>query len=421
MKKWSILLLIINIGYTSAQIKTVPIVNEKLTVKYDSASNFIGGNVDAYVGQKFYLPKAVGYIKEHGYNDFKKNLKGDVYEPVKYEKRTKYESVAGRYFDVISVRKDTKTFISDVYLELKECESGKIIYFDYKNSDSLFPFIVTGYYEKMKKKYVGNNFLLDVKSSSFVDFDDINTENAYVYGKYVNFKCIDYVIEEGSSWKEYLLFENKNNSQLKLSVRDFERIENFSNAGLSITKKLFEIEQQGVEKKNLYNKKEQDIIEKSMLEAKKLIGKTIYNKMEFVYSIDNDDIDIIEKYIPLIVYAVEYGDEFYPVKLLFEDVEGNKFYKKVTFDEKSYSEYEFKLLFSLSDIRKQYPNINNFTWSLIKKGNVRIGMSEKECELSWGEPNDINTTSGSWGIHEQWVYDDSYLYFENGKLTSIQN
>lgn len=46
------------------------------------------------------------------------------------------------------------------------------------------------------------------------------------------------------------------------------------------------------------------------------------------------------------------------------------------------------------------------------------------CRESWGEPDDINRTTGSWGTHEQWVYgeyDCDYLYFENGVLTSIQN
>lgn len=59
---------------------------------------------------------------------------------------------------------------------------------------------------------------------------------------------------------------------------------------------------------------------------------------------------------------------------------------------------------------------------LIFEGKVRIGFSKAMCKEAWGEPEDINTTRGSWGVHEQWVYrDGSYLYFENGKLTSIQN
>ena len=53
--------------------------------------------------------------------------------------------------------------------------------------------------------------------------------------------------------------------------------------------------------------------------------------------------------------------------------------------------------------------------------NVNIGWDQEKCRMSWGTPKDINTSIGIWGRHEQWCYDDdSYLYFENGKLTSIQ-
>lgn len=59
--------------------------------------------------------------------------------------------------------------------------------------------------------------------------------------------------------------------------------------------------------------------------------------------------------------------------------------------------------------------------NLILEGKVRIGMTKAMCEESWGYPDNINKSIGSWGTHEQWVYGDSYLYFEGNKLTAIQN
>ncbi len=52
---------------------------------------------------------------------------------------------------------------------------------------------------------------------------------------------------------------------------------------------------------------------------------------------------------------------------------------------------------------------------------IWLGMSNEMARESWGEPNDINRTVGRWGVHEQWVYDGTYLYFENGKLTGWQD
>lgn len=52
----------------------------------------------------------------------------------------------------------------------------------------------------------------------------------------------------------------------------------------------------------------------------------------------------------------------------------------------------------------------------------RIGMTKSEAEKStWGKPKKINKTTTAYGTHEQWVYSGyRYLYFDNGKLTSIQ-
>lgn len=58
---------------------------------------------------------------------------------------------------------------------------------------------------------------------------------------------------------------------------------------------------------------------------------------------------------------------------------------------------------------------------LILQSKVRLGFTSEMCRYSWGNPSDINKTTGSYGVHEQWVYEDSYLYFENGILTTIQN
>lgn len=61
------------------------------------------------------------------------------------------------------------------------------------------------------------------------------------------------------------------------------------------------------------------------------------------------------------------------------------------------------------------------TYDKLKRGYYWIGMNREMATISFGSPNDINRTVGAWGVNEQWVYDNMYLYFENGKLTSYQN
>ena len=58
-----------------------------------------------------------------------------------------------------------------------------------------------------------------------------------------------------------------------------------------------------------------------------------------------------------------------------------------------------------------------------KKEGVYIGMTQAQViASSWGRPQGVNRTTTVLGTHEQWVYGiHSYLYFEEGILTSIQN
>jgi hypothetical protein len=52
---------------------------------------------------------------------------------------------------------------------------------------------------------------------------------------------------------------------------------------------------------------------------------------------------------------------------------------------------------------------------------IWIGMTSEMVIDSQGRPKDINKTVGSWGVHEQWVYENNtYLYLENDRLTSWQ-
>ena len=85
--------------------------------------------------------------------------------------------------------------------------------------------------------------------------------------------------------------------------------------------------------------------------------------------------------------------------------------RKIKVEEKEYDDLEKKYI-------KKY---GEETYRELKKGYYWIGMNQEMATISLGSPNDINRSVGSWGIHEQWVYKNLYLYFENGKLKSYQN
>lgn len=62
----------------------------------------------------------------------------------------------------------------------------------------------------------------------------------------------------------------------------------------------------------------------------------------------------------------------------------------------------------------------------IARGRVMTGMNANQVRRAWGKPSKINSSIGSYGKHEQWVYDRGraraqYVYIENGLVTSIQS
>lgn len=62
----------------------------------------------------------------------------------------------------------------------------------------------------------------------------------------------------------------------------------------------------------------------------------------------------------------------------------------------------------------------------INNRRILVGMTADEARRSWGNPTKINSTIGSYGKHEQWVYSRGraqaqYIYVENGVVTSMQS
>ncbi len=88
--------------------------------------------------------------------------------------------------------------------------------------------------------------------------------------------------------------------------------------------------------------------------------------------------------------------------------------------------YREVALISESDLRRQKfvrdnPKLSRSRKNQILNGEIYIGMSREMVRASWGDPRDINRSVGSWGVHEQWVYYRTYVYFENGVLTAWQD
>jgi hypothetical protein len=75
--------------------------------------------------------------------------------------------------------------------------------------------------------------------------------------------------------------------------------------------------------------------------------------------------------------------------------------------------------------RKSYleahPETSERVKQAIASGTLVLAMSPEEARASWGAPDHVNRTVTMNGTHEQWIYGNTYVYFDDVVLTSWQD
>lgn len=201
-KTTSLLTLLLLSSIISAQITKTKIAEKEeiiSTKPYDSLQNFLGNDVYNYLNQELYLIEKYESLRKYGYLDFLTTYKRpdlskmshnemiDSYKPRANVYKccdgynSKYEELKGKYFKVIDIHKDPEAeddkspYNKQYYLELIEKESLDTLFYKYDTQyESSFPFLVLGFYEKEKKRLVGQEFVfknntLKVSSGSGLD------------------------------------------------------------------------------------------------------------------------------------------------------------------------------------------------------------------------------------------------------------
>jgi len=225
MKKLILPFLILsNIIY--GQIKTTKVLTKVEQVDktpYDSTKNFLVEEPQKYIGQELYLKGMAESLRKYGYSGFVLDYKEPMFSNKKniYKCCESYNSIyselAEKYFTVLEVIKHPKGDSgnsSDEYLygkkwflKLKEKESGDTVYFEYDSQyEHSFPFIVVGFYDKLKKNCQGKKFVLGKSSTDFYAEEiDINTGQKVIFNPGEKWECIDISVEEKYYYLSLLL------------------------------------------------------------------------------------------------------------------------------------------------------------------------------------------------------------------------
>jgi hypothetical protein len=162
---------------------------------------------------------------------------------------------------------------------------------------------------------------------------------------------------------------------------------------------------------------------------------SLYTKIsQYSSRFDSSKAVLLRKFHPIkitvevgTIYFDEFSEEFIKSNLKNITLAFQEYFPFINSDKyvpkRIYSGYKNSLNKKAHNLYKKYswPKEDCLT---VAGGRIRIGMNKDMVIASWGRPHDINRTTYSFGVHEQWVYGEygsSYVYFEDGKVTTIQN
>lgn len=186
---------------------------------YDSVENFLNKNVYQYIGQELYVNDIDNHLRNYGYTGFyidttiESLLKPNLYKGGLSEHKFSsiYDSLVGKYFKVLGVVKSPLDkdheilYTGNCYLKLEERNTKTIVYFDYHHLfEHSFPFVVVGYFLKLKQTYIGNSYVMRYSKPN------------------VKWKCVDVTIDTSYGFPVSLVLRNEKGEEKLFEVRNLK-------------------------------------------------------------------------------------------------------------------------------------------------------------------------------------------------------
>lgn len=75
----------------------------------------------------------------------------------------------------------------------------------------------------------------------------------------------------------------------------------------------------------------------------------------------------------------------------------------------------------MTEYQKTHPKIDKNLYQTMLDGQIWVGMTAEQVQVSWGPPVNIqNQISSFFGKSEIWVYYGTWVWMNNGKVDMIQ-
>ena len=143
-----------------------------------------------------------------------------------------------------------------------------------------------------------------------------------------------------------------------------------------------------------------------------IVKQDSFNDYDTIKSIDGEIIDSIWSFVWKCIDVV-IEERYYSLSLLLENCNQ----KRIVFNVDRLNKEEYIIPADMAEIYKVGFGL---FWYKVIQNLVTIGMSERMVRVAWGSPVSTNKTITKGSVTEQWVYNGSYVYFNNGIVNAIQ-
>lgn len=154
-----------------------------------------------------------------------------------------------------------------------------------------------------------------------------------------------------------------------------------------------------------------------------LRGRELYVRTNAWYDKDRQAVNGL-RHIRVRIDSVVPGNENFYAAVFFTPLEQAKDTHAMVFMSNGQAlsaTRNFDTLFSFDNPRKNYPEINDHTWSLIIASKIEKGMSRDEARLALGSPVEVLRVPTYGGMRERWTYTDGvFLVFDDGFITTFR-
>ena len=151
-----------------------------------------------------------------------------------------------------------------------------------------------------------------------------------------------------------------------------------------------------------------------------LKGKKLWTKTNLWYDEEGNRING-KKFVEVTINEIFPGDMIFPLRVEISEDNGQSAFVYMNFGSADNESRSFNNLFSLSDIKKHYPNIDPDTWAYISTGNLKEGMTKEEVRLALGNPTNASSGHDYSQTLDIWNYDNGKaLWFEDGRLVRFR-